>query len=76
PLAATRAQQARRGVYFWRSLLTIVQLESDARRAAGQAAVADSLDKLISTHQIVDGDFETWFVLRAARASRPNSTRP
>ncbi|MDP9179742.1 MAG: hypothetical protein M3O61_18880, partial [Gemmatimonadota bacterium] len=30
-LAAQRAAEARHGVYFWRSLITIVQLESDAR---------------------------------------------
>ena len=65
-LAARRAGEARRGVYFWRSLITIVQLESDARRAAGESAAADSLNRIIATHQIVDGDFETWFVLRAA----------
>ncbi len=69
-LAARRAQQARHGVYFWRSLITIVQLEADARASAGEQAVADSLNRLIATHQIVDGDFETWGVLRASRARR------
>lgn len=68
-VAASRAEEARHGVYFWRSLITIVQLESDARRAAGDVAAADSLNRLIANHQIVDGDFETWLLLRAARAS-------
>ena len=70
PLAARRAEAARHGVYFWRSLLTIVQLEADARRAAGEFAVADSLKHLIATHQIVDSDFETWSVLRTVIARR------
>lgn len=69
-LAARRAQQARHGVYFWRSLITIVQLEADARASAGEQAAADSLNRLIATHQIVDGDFETWDLLRASRARR------
>lgn len=63
--AAQLAAVARRGVYFSRSLTTIVQLEADARRAAGQTAVADSLAQLVATHQIVDGHFEAWAVLRA-----------
>ncbi|MFN2397731.1 MAG: BTAD domain-containing putative transcriptional regulator [Gemmatimonadaceae bacterium] len=68
--AARRAELARHGVYFSRSLATIVQLEADARRAAGQIATADSLDRLVATHQIVDGHFETWAMLRAASAQR------
>ena len=63
--AAQLAAAARRGVYFSRSLTTIVQLEADARRAAGQPGVADSLTQLMATHQIVDGHFEAWAVLRA-----------
>jgi DNA-binding SARP family transcriptional activator/tetratricopeptide (TPR) repeat protein len=70
--AARRAEAARHGVYFTRSLATIVQLEADARRAAGQTAAADSLDRLVVTHQIVDGHFEVWAVLRAAAALRAN----
>ncbi|MEW5915576.1 MAG: BTAD domain-containing putative transcriptional regulator, partial [Gemmatimonadota bacterium] len=62
--AAQRAEAARHGVYFGRSLATIVQLESDARRAAGEIAVADSLERLITTHQIVDGHFEVWMILK------------
>jgi DNA-binding SARP family transcriptional activator/tetratricopeptide (TPR) repeat protein len=61
--AARGAEVARHGVYFSRSLATIVQLEADARRAAGQVAAADSLDRLVTTHQIVDGHFETWAML-------------
>jgi len=57
-------------VYFSRSLATIVQLGADARRAASLQAAADSLDRLIATHQIVDGNFETWAMLRAAGALR------
>ena len=68
--AARRAEAARHGVYFSRSLATIVQLEADARRGAGQIAAADSLDRLVTTHQIVDGHFETWAMLRAAGALR------
>ena len=63
--AARLADIARRGVYFSRSLTTIVQLEADARRAAGEVSVADSLSHLVDTHQIVDGHFEAWAVLRA-----------
>lgn len=70
--AARRAEEARHGVYFTRSLATIVQLEADARRAAGQTAAADSLDRLVVTHQIVDGHFEVWAMLRAAAALRAN----
>lgn len=70
--AARRAEEARHGVYFSRSLATIVQLEADARRAAGQTAAADSLDRLVVTHQIVDGHFEVWAMLRAAAALRAN----
>lgn len=68
--AARRAAEARRGVYFTRSLATIVQLEADARRAAGQIAAADSLARLVSTHQIVDGHFEAWMILRAVTSRR------
>ncbi len=70
PEAARRAEAARRGVYFSRSLTTIVQLESDARRQAGQAATADSLSRIIATHQIVDGHFEVWAILRALNGLR------
>ncbi|MGQ0639596.1 MAG: BTAD domain-containing putative transcriptional regulator [Gemmatimonadaceae bacterium] len=70
--AARRAEAARHGVYFTRSLATIVQLEADARRAAGQIAAADSLERLITTHQIVDGHFEAWAMLNAAVALRAN----
>lgn len=68
--AALRAMSARHGVYFWRSLITIVQLESDSRRAFGDIRAADSLDQLVRTHQIVDGDFETWAMIRAATEPR------
>lgn len=70
--AARRAEAARHGVYFWRSLITIVQLEADARRGAGEIAAADSLERLIASHQIVDADFETWAMLKAAAALRAN----
>jgi tetratricopeptide (TPR) repeat protein len=76
--AARLAEIARHGVYFSRSLATLVQLEADARRAAGQTAAADSLDRLIVTHQIVDGHFEVWELLygaaalRSARATTPS----
>ena len=68
--AARLAEIARHGVYFSRSLATLVQLEADARRAAGETAAADSLDRLIVTHQIVDGHFEAWVFLRGAAALR------
>ena len=67
--AARRAEAARHGVYFSRSLATIVQLEADARRGAGQIAAADSLDRLVTTHQIVDGHFETWAMLESGRSA-------
>ena len=63
--AARLAGDARRGVYFSRSLTTIALLEADALRRAGQGAAADSLDRLVDTHQIVDGNFEVWAVLRS-----------
>jgi tetratricopeptide (TPR) repeat protein len=72
--AADLAATARHGVYFWRSLVTILQLEADARRRAGQRTEADSLERLVATRQIVDGDFETWALLRAATALRPPGT--
>jgi tetratricopeptide (TPR) repeat protein len=68
--AAQRAESARHGVYFSRSLATIVQLEADARRAAGQTVAADSLTRLVATHQIVDGHFEAWAILRSVIARR------
>ena len=57
-------------MYFWRSLVTIVRLEADARRATGETVGAASLDRLVATHEIVDGDFETWGLLRTAGAVR------
>jgi hypothetical protein len=71
--AATRAEAARRGVYFSRSLATIALLEADARRAAGQVARGDSLARLVSTHQIVDGHFEAWAAIRAVSAIRDSA---
>jgi hypothetical protein len=73
--AAQRAETARHGIYFSRSLATIVVLEADARRAAGEKVVADSLERLVATHQIVDGHFETWAMLRAALAIRATNRR-
>jgi hypothetical protein len=74
--AARLAEEARHGVYFSRSLATVVQLEADARSAAGQTVVADSLQRLITTHQIVDGHFEVWAMLKAAAALRANGRSP
>jgi DNA-binding SARP family transcriptional activator len=74
--AATRAEAARHGVYFSRSLATIALLEADARRAAGQRAHGDSLARLVSTHQIVDGHFEAWAAIRAVSAIRDSARRP
>lgn len=68
--AARRAEVARHGVYFSRSLTTIVLLEADALRAAGQGTKADSLARLVATHQIVDGHFEVWAILRFLIALR------
>ncbi len=68
--AARRAAEARHGVYFWRSLVTIAKLEADARRASGDTMGASSLDRLVVTHGIVDGDFETWSLLRTAIVMR------
>jgi tetratricopeptide (TPR) repeat protein len=73
--AARLAAIARHGVYFWRSLATIVKLEADAHRANGATGAADSLDQLIATHQIVDGDFETWALLRLAVRSTDKGVR-
>ena len=68
--AARRAEEARHGVYFTRSLATIVLLEADARRAANQTARGDSLARLVVTHQIVDGHFEAWAILRSLALMR------
>ena len=73
--AARLAQRARHGVYFSRSLSTIVQLEAEARRRSGEAMAADSLDHLIETHQIVDGHFEAWAILRAMKRVRMGEGR-
>jgi DNA-binding SARP family transcriptional activator len=73
--AARLAAAARRGVYFSRSLVTIVKLEADARRAIGELAAADSLDALVASHRIVDGDFETWALLRAIGLRTPRHAR-
>jgi tetratricopeptide (TPR) repeat protein len=73
--AASRAEAARHGVYFSRSLATIALLEADARRAAGQVTQGDSLARLVSTHQIVDGHFEAWAAIRAVSAMRDSVRR-
>ncbi|MGH7677156.1 MAG: BTAD domain-containing putative transcriptional regulator [Gemmatimonadaceae bacterium] len=72
-VAARQAEAARHGVYFSRSLATIVQLEAHAWRAAGERAIADSLARLVATHQIVDGHFESWLILRAVARLRAGS---
>ena len=72
-VAASRAEAARHGVYFSRSLATIALLEADARRAAGQVARGDSLARLVSRHQIVDGHFEAWAAIRAVSAIRDSA---
>jgi DNA-binding SARP family transcriptional activator len=71
--AASRAETARHGVYFSRSLTTIALLEADARRAAGDVARGDSLARLVATHQIVDGHFEAWAAIRAVSAIRDSA---
>lgn len=65
--AAQLADEARHGVYFSRSLATIALLEADARRLSGDTTTADSLERLVDSHEIVDGNFEVWAVLRALR---------
>ena len=62
-------------MYFSRSLATIALLEADARRAAGQVTRGDSLARLVSTHQIVDGHFEAWAAIRAVSAIRDSLGR-
>ena len=71
--AARGAEAARGGVYFSRSVATLVQLEADALRAAGQRARGDSLARLVATHQIADGHFEAWAILRAVTARRDSA---
>jgi hypothetical protein len=63
--AARLAYQARIGVYFSRSMNTLVVLEADALRAAGDLARATELYSLVGGERIADGDYETWMVLRA-----------
>jgi len=72
--AARHTEIARHGIYFSRSLATLVQLEADAWRAAGQRARGDSLARLVTTHRIVDGHFEVWAMLQAVTRLR-DSTR-
>jgi hypothetical protein len=62
--SAELARESRYGVYFSRSLNTMLRLEADARRANGETARADSLKRMIEHHQIADGDFGTWVLVR------------
>jgi len=73
--AARIANDARHGVYFSRSLSTIAQLEADALRASGQQSAGDSIARLVSTHQIVDGHFEVWLVLQSLTKRRDSASR-
>jgi hypothetical protein len=49
---------------------TLVQLEADARRAAGDVRAADSLDRLVEARQVPDGHFEVAAFLSRARRVR------
>ena len=73
--AARLANEARHGVYFSRSLSTIAQLEADALRASGDHSAGDSIARLVSTHQIVDGHFEVWLVLQSLTRKRDSASR-
>jgi hypothetical protein len=57
-------------VYFSRSMTTLVQLEADARRAAGDARGADSLDRLVRNRLVADGHFEVAAFLGRVAALR------
>jgi hypothetical protein len=68
--AARLAEASRRGLYFSRSMSTLVLLEADARRAAGDVHRADSLDRLVGARQVPDGHFEVAAFLSRARRVR------
>lgn len=74
--AAQFANAARQGMFFGRSLATIMLLEADAWAALGNRQRADSLYRFLaaprSFAERADGDGETWAVLQriAARAVR------
>jgi DNA-binding SARP family transcriptional activator len=71
--AARRTEVARHGIYFSRSLATLVQLEADAWRAAGNRERGDSLARLVTTHRVVDGHFEAWAMLHAVAHLRDSA---
>lgn len=72
--AADLAAQARPGMFYGRSVGTIMMLEADASAAAGERALADSLYREIITGDFVDGDHETLAILR--RFARAALARP
>jgi hypothetical protein len=73
--AADLAARARPGMFYGRSVGTVVMLEADARAAAGERAAADSLYREIITGDFVDGDHETLAILRRfARAKLATPT--
>jgi DNA-binding SARP family transcriptional activator len=63
-LAARLAREARREMFYGRSLATVVMLEADARAALGQYVQADSLYRFIVGTPVFDGDHETHALLR------------
>ena len=66
-VAATSARRARAETFFGRSLWTWLMLEADARRRAGEAAVADSLYRVVLGGYLPgDGDSEVWVMVRPA----------
>jgi len=68
--AADLATRARPGMFYGRSVGTVMMLEADARAAAGEHAHADSLYRAIVKGNFVDGDHETLAILRRfARAA-------
>lgn len=73
-VAADLAARARPGMFYGRSVGTVMMLEADARAAAGQRALADSLYREIINGDFVDGDHETLAILR--RFARVALARP
>ncbi|HUF31458.1 MAG TPA: BTAD domain-containing putative transcriptional regulator [Gemmatimonadaceae bacterium] len=72
--AADLAAQARPGIFYGRSVGTVMMLEADARAAAGERAAADSLYREIVAGNFADWDHETLAILR--RFARAALARP
>ncbi len=80
-VAAALADSARQGMFWARSLHSIIMMEADARVALGERERADSLYRVVATRAVHDGDHEMWasmqpIAVRAlTRTSQPETVR-